>query len=69
MRKIFSVFLVLALLVGVFGCAQKTTEAMTETSDASSESSAEDVSVAADEASDDSELEITSDEDDLGEPI
>ena len=71
MKRIFSLLAVLLLLVGVFGCAQKTTEETSTSTEESTSysSSTEDMSTATDEASDDSDLEVTSEEDELGEPI
>ncbi len=67
MRRIFSFLIVLLLFVGLFGCAQKTAEDTTTDSSSETIDNIEDVST--DEISDDSDLDIASSEDDLGEVI
>ncbi|MSR86078.1 hypothetical protein EXS74_01640 [Candidatus Woesearchaeota archaeon] len=77
MRTLFSIFIVLLLLVGVFGCAQRVTEetGMGSTEDASAddddseELETEDDDSELEAANDDSELDIADEEDDLGEVI
>lgn len=66
--KTFAFFVTLLLLVGVvFGCAQTTEETTDSTSEGTESETVDSTTI--DEASDDSELDIIEEEDDLGEVI
>ena len=67
MRKILFILALLLLVVAIFGCTQTGGET---TSESTSDTTTSDVtSTDIDTASDDSELDIVSEEDDLGEVI
>ena len=67
MRKIISFFVVLVLLLGIFGCTQQT--ASPESTVTSSDQESIEISSSADAESDDSDLNITNSQDELGEVI